>query len=252
MARRAGHPLCRVHNWSESTPTSRCNLMFFKQVLPVAGVTVRSFAGLHYRVTLQRHRTTLERGAATRGAVTQRPRTPLLAHVEAAPLSSPYLRSHTASEGDPPQRGAAPESSSSRPTPGPCPPPLHHTPPRTPPHQRCRHSRARTSAVLVLHPSRPACWHRLTGLQLMIDSMIEPQPGEGSGINTINQEGPGLWKKEPDAGTALPGRDPDFKCLEKDQVRTRTTEVLERECALDSKVWSAKGSSRYGASRDGW
>ena len=28
----------------------------------------------------------------------------------------------------------------------------------------------------------------------MIDSMIEPQPGEGRGINTINQEGPGLQK----------------------------------------------------------
>ena len=26
----------------------------------------------------------------------------------------------------------------------------------------------------------------------MIDSKIEPQPGEGCGINTINQEGPGL------------------------------------------------------------
>ena len=41
----------------------------------------------------------------------------------------------------------------------------------------------------------------------MIDSKIEPQPGEGRGINTINQEGPGLQKEEPDAGAALPDRD---------------------------------------------
>ena len=46
----------------------------------------------------------------------------------------------------------------------------------------------------------------------MIDSMIEPQPGESRGINTINEEGPGLQKKEPDAGTALTDRDPNFKC----------------------------------------
>ena len=32
----------------------------------------------------------------------------------------------------------------------------------------------------------------------MIDSKIEPQPGEGRGIKTINQEGPGLQKEEPD------------------------------------------------------
>ena len=85
----------------------------------------------------------------------------------------------------------------------------------------------------------------------MIDSMTEPKPGEGGGINTINQEGPGLQKEEPDA--ALPGRAPDFECAEeKGQVRTRTTEVLERDCGLDLKVWLAEGSSRYGASRDGW
>jgi hypothetical protein len=29
----------------------------------------------------------------------------------------------------------------------------------------------------------------------MIDSMIEPQPGERRGINTINEEGPGLQKR---------------------------------------------------------
>ena len=81
----------------------------------------------------------------------------------------------------------------------------------------------------------------------MIDSMIEPQPGERRGINTINEEGPGLQKEEPDAGAALPDRDPNFKCAEeKNQVRTRTsTEVLERDCALDRKVWLAKGSPRY-------
>jgi len=89
----------------------------------------------------------------------------------------------------------------------------------------------------------------------MIDSKIEPQPGEGGGIKKkINQKGPGLQKEEPDDGAALPGRDPpDFECLEeKDQVRTRTTKVLERDCGLDIKVWLTKGSSRYGASRDGW
>ena len=69
----------------------------------------------------------------------------------------------------------------------------------------------------------------------MKDSKIDPQPGEGGGINTINQEGPGLQKEEPDA--ALPGRAPDFECLEeKDQVGTRTTEALERDCGLDIKV----------------
>ena len=87
----------------------------------------------------------------------------------------------------------------------------------------------------------------------MIDSMIEPKPGEGRGINTINQEVSGLQKEEPDAGAALPDRDPHFEGREeKDQVGTRTTEVLERDCALDSKVWLGKRSSRYGASRDGW
>ena len=64
----------------------------------------------------------------------------------------------------------------------------------------------------------------------MIDSKTKPQPGEGRGINTVNQKGPGLQKEEPD-------RNPDFECLkEKDQVRTPTTEVLERECGLDVKV----------------
>ena len=72
----------------------------------------------------------------------------------------------------------------------------------------------------------------------MIDSKIEPQPGEGRGINTINQKGPGLQKEELDAGAALPDhRDPDFECLEeKGPVRTRTTKVFERDCALDIKV----------------
>ena len=69
----------------------------------------------------------------------------------------------------------------------------------------------------------------------MIESKM--QPGEGRGINTINQEGPGLQNEEPDAGAALPGRDPDFECLaEKDPVRPRTTKVLERDCGLDIKV----------------
>ena len=71
----------------------------------------------------------------------------------------------------------------------------------------------------------------------MIDSKIKSQPGEGRGIITINQKGPGLQKEEPDAGAALPDRDSDFECVkEKDQVRTPTTEVLERDCGLDVKV----------------
>ena len=70
----------------------------------------------------------------------------------------------------------------------------------------------------------------------MIDSKIEPQPGEGGGIKTINQKGPGLQKEDPSA-TIPADRDPGFECLEeKDQVQTRTTEVLERDCGLDIKV----------------
>ena len=70
----------------------------------------------------------------------------------------------------------------------------------------------------------------------MIDSTIKPQPGEGGGINTINQEGPGLQKEN--RGATLPDRDPNFECLkDADQIRTpRPTEVLERECGLDIKV----------------
>ena len=87
----------------------------------------------------------------------------------------------------------------------------------------------------------------------MIDSMIEPKPGEGRGINTINQEVSGLQKEEPDAGAALPDRDPDFEGLEeKEQIRTRTAEVLERDCGLDIKVCGWLMDPRYGASRDGW
>ena len=69
----------------------------------------------------------------------------------------------------------------------------------------------------------------------MIDSKFKPQPGEGRGINTINQKLPGLQKEEP--GASLLDRDPDFECLkEREQVRTRTTEVLERDCGPDIKV----------------
>ena len=76
----------------------------------------------------------------------------------------------------------------------------------------------------------------------MIDSQIKSQPGEGRGIITINQKGPGLQKEEPDAGAALPDGDPDFECLkEKDQVRTPITEVLERECSLEIKVAGCEG-----------
>ena len=69
----------------------------------------------------------------------------------------------------------------------------------------------------------------------MIDSEIEPQPGEGKRINTINLKGPVLQKEESCTGAALPG--PDFECLEeKGQIRTRTTQPLEGHCALDIKV----------------
>ena len=73
----------------------------------------------------------------------------------------------------------------------------------------------------------------------MIDSKVTPKPGEG---NTNNKKGPGLQKEEPDAGAALSDRDPDFECLkEKDQVRTLTTEVPERDCGFDIKVWLVVG-----------
>ena len=71
----------------------------------------------------------------------------------------------------------------------------------------------------------------------MIDSEIEPQPGEGRRINTINLKGPVLQKEESCTGAALPDPGPDFECLEeKDQIRTRTTQPLEGDCALDIKV----------------
>ena len=63
----------------------------------------------------------------------------------------------------------------------------------------------------------------------MIDSKVTPKPGEG---NTNNKKGPGLQKEEP--GAALPDGAPDLECLkDKDQVRTRTTEALERDCGRD-------------------
>ena len=80
----------------------------------------------------------------------------------------------------------------------------------------------------------------------MIDSKVEPQPGEGRGISTINVNGPGLQTEESCA--ALPDRDPDFECLEeKDQARTRTTEVLELDCAPDIKVVGCGFLYRYRA-----
>ena len=70
----------------------------------------------------------------------------------------------------------------------------------------------------------------------MITSKIEP--GEGRNTNTIfkRKKEPGLQKEEPGAG-ALPKGAPDFECLEdNDQVWTRTTEALDRDCGRD-KVW---------------
>ena len=58
----------------------------------------------------------------------------------------------------------------------------------------------------------------------MIDSKIKPQPGEGGGINTINQNGTGLQKEEP--GTTIPDRDPGFECLKEDQVQAEVTTLF--------------------------
>jgi hypothetical protein len=73
----------------------------------------------------------------------------------------------------------------------------------------------------------------------MFNSKVKPQPGEGRDINTNNpltKNEPGLQKEEPGAG-ALPKGAPDFECLEdNDQVWTRTTEALDRDCGRD-KVW---------------
>ena len=61
-------------------------------------------------------------------------------------------------------------------------------------------------------------------LKAMIDSKIEPQPGEGGGINTINQNGTGLQKEEP--GATIPDRDPGFECLKEDQVQAEVTTLF--------------------------
>ena len=58
----------------------------------------------------------------------------------------------------------------------------------------------------------------------MIDSKIKPQPGEGGGINTINQNGTGLQKEEP--GATIPDRDPGFECLKEDQVQAEVTKLF--------------------------
>ena len=58
----------------------------------------------------------------------------------------------------------------------------------------------------------------------MIDSKINPQPGEGGGINTINQNGTSLQKEEPNA--TIPDRDPCFECLKEDQVQAEVTPTL--------------------------
>ena len=58
----------------------------------------------------------------------------------------------------------------------------------------------------------------------MIDSKIKPQPGEGGGINTINQNGTGLQKEEP--GATIPDHDPGFECLKEDQVQAEVTTLF--------------------------
>ena len=90
----------------------------------------------------------------------------------------------------------------------------------------------------------------------MIDSMIEPQPGERRGINTINEEGPGLQKEEPDAGAALPDRDPNFKCAER--RRTRFGRGPAPRCSSGTAPstgrcgWLRDPLGMCGASRGGW
>ena len=54
----------------------------------------------------------------------------------------------------------------------------------------------------------------------MIDSKLEPQPGEG--INTNNKKGPGVQKEEPGAGAALPDG-ADVERLD-DKNRVQSTE----------------------------
>ena len=66
----------------------------------------------------------------------------------------------------------------------------------------------------------------------MSDSKIKPQPGEGGGINTIDEKGPGLQKEEP--GATIPDRDPGSECVkEKDQVQAEviTTLTFAEACA---------------------
>ena len=59
----------------------------------------------------------------------------------------------------------------------------------------------------------------------MSDSKIKPQPGEGGGINTIDEKGPGLQKEEP--GATIPDRDPRSECVkEKDQVQAEVITTL--------------------------
>ena len=76
--------------------------------------------------------------------------------------------------------------------------------------------------------------HQGALIDTKIDTKIEPQPGQGTGIDTINL---GLQNEESCDGAGLPDRSLDFECLEeKNQVRTPSTKVLERDCALDIKV----------------
>ena len=66
----------------------------------------------------------------------------------------------------------------------------------------------------------------------MSDSKIKPQPGEGGGINTNDEKGPGLQKEEP--GATIPDRDPGSECVkEKDQVQAEviTTLTFAEACA---------------------
>jgi len=69
----------------------------------------------------------------------------------------------------------------------------------------------------------------------MSDSKIKPQPGEGGGINTNDEKGPGLQKTKP--GATIPDRDPRSECVkEKDQVQAEviTTLTFAEACAQPS------------------
>ena len=93
---------------------------------------------------------------------------------------------------------------------------------RRAPTRTLSHQRSRVSHVVLAPPQQCK----------MSDSKIKPQPGEGGGINTNDEKGPGLQKEEP--GATIPDRDPGSECVkEKDQVQAEviTTLTFAEACA---------------------